>query len=491
MKKMHISKNNNFIGNIIFTSVMIIGIAMIPSLLMAIRYHDTECIFSMLIISLSCIVIGFTGSRLLTGDIKYIRLDICYVATSLTWVLMILISILPFYFSNNGYSLADSIFEACSGWSTTAASAIKMSSMPPCLQLWKCTCNWMGGIGIIVLSVTFLKSWQYTAQILVFTEVPGPLFMKSTMTFRESYRRILTIYSLLTLLQFVLLYLFKMPAFHALKTALSISSTAGLNHFDIATVIAFSPAIKIIITVFTFLASVNFAIFVLALSGQWKKLFRATEFRYLTGSIVFITLIICIVRMNTESIENTEKLIADSFMQVISFVSTSGYIISDMSNWHIFIITMLVMLSIIGPSAFSTGGGIKIARFICTLKSIKYGIYKLIHPRSVKNQTYNGYPVSNNLILKALIYVFLFFITLVFGALLLSLSGINIEDSIDFSVAMLTNTGTAANQMTEDFLYSDYNGFTKLIMSILMIAGRLEIYPVLIIFSLGFWKTEK
>lgn len=469
---------------------MILGIAMIPSLIMAIRYDDTYCIYTMLAISISCIAIGFVGSKFLTGDIKYIRLDICYVATSLTWVLMILISILPFYLSGNGYSLMDSLFEACSGWSTTAASAIKMSSMPPALQLFKCTCNWMGGIGIIVLSITFLKSWQFTAQTLAFTEVPGPLFMKSTMTFRESYRRILLIYSSLTLLQFMLLYLFKMPAFHALKTALSISSTAGLNHFDIATVIAFSPAIKIIITVFTFFASINFAIFVLALSGRWKKLFGATEFRYLVGSIAFLTAAICIIRMRTEPVVSTEKLIADSFMQLVSFISTSGYIITDMSNWHILIITILVLSSIVGPSAFSTGGGIKIARFICAWKSIKYGIYKLIHPRSVRNQTYNGAPISNNLILKALIYVFLFFITLVFGALLLSLTGISLEDSFDFSVGMLTNTGLAVNQMTTDFLYSEYSGFTKLIMSILMIAGRLEIYPVLIMFSLGFWKTE-
>ena len=491
MKARNIGRNTNFIGNIVFTAIMILGISMIPSLLMAIRYKDMTSVFTMFIISSLSIVIGFIGSRYLTDDITYIRLDVCYIATSLTWILMIALSVLPFYFSGNGYSLIDSIFEACSGWSTTAASAIKMNTLPPCLQLWKCTCNWMGGIGIIVLSVTFLKSWQFTAQTLVFTEVPGPLFMKSTMTFRASYRRILLIYSLLTILQFALLCLFGLPPFHALKTALSVASTSGLQHFDVATVLAFSPAIKIIITIFTFFASINFAIFVLAISRKGERLIKATEFRYLISSLFVVSGVVCLIRMATEPVKNIGKLIADSFMQVVSFSSTSGYIITDASNWNVFAVTLLVLTSIVGASAFSTGGGIKIARFICAMKSIKYGIYKSIHPHSVKNQKYNGYPVSNNLILKALIYVYLFFITLVIGSFMLSLAGLSLGDSLDFSVAMLTNTGTPAGKLAGDFLYSGYNGFSKLIMSILMIAGRLEIYPVLIIFSLIFHKTEK
>ena len=130
MKARNIGRNTNFIGNIFFTAIMILGISMIPSLLMSIRYKDMTSVFTMLIISSLSIIIGFIGSRYLTDDITYIRLDVCYIATSLTWILMIALSVLPFYFSGNGYSLIDSIFEACSGWSTTAASAIKMNYTP-------------------------------------------------------------------------------------------------------------------------------------------------------------------------------------------------------------------------------------------------------------------------------------------------------------------------------------------------------------------------
>lgn len=491
MSKFRIGKNTNFVGNIVFTAIMILGISMLPSLIMAVKYSDYSSIKTFMIMSILCICIGFIGNRYITSDITTVRLDICYIATTLTWLLMIFLSTLPFYFAGKGYSMADSIFEACAGWSTTAASVIKMNSMPACLQLWKCSCNWLGGIGIIVLSVTFLKSWQFTGQTLVFTEVPGPLFMKSTMTFRASYRRILLIYSSLTMIQFILLQIFGMPPFHALKTALSISSTAGLQHFEIGTIIAFSPAIKIIITVFTFFASINFAIFVLAISKKWHRLLKATEFRYLIFSSVILTSVICIIRIATEPMKNIGRVIGDSLMQLISFSSTSGYIITDMSSWHMTAITLLILTSIVGASAFSTGGGLKLARFICAFKSIKYGIYKSIHPHSVKTQTYNGYPISNNLILKALIYCYLFFITLLFGSIALSACGLNLSDSFDFSVAMLTNTGAAANQLLTDFLYANYSASSKLIMSILMIAGRLEIYPVLIIFSLGFWKREK
>lgn len=491
MNKIHIGKNTNFVGNIVFTAVMILGISMLPSLIMAVRYSDYNSIKIFMIMSLLCIIIGFVGSRYITSDITTVKLDICYIATTLTWILMIGLSVLPFYFAGKGYSFVDSIFEACAGWSTTAASVIKMNSLPACLQLWKCTCNWMGGIGIIVLSVTFLRSWQFTGQTLAFTEVPGPLFMKSTLTFRASYRRVLAIYSSLTIIQFILLWAFGMPPFHALKTALSVSSSAGLQHFNIGTVIAFSPAIKIIITIFTFFASINFAIFVLAISRKWKKLFKATEFRYLIFSLAALTGIISMVRIITEPVKNVGKIIADSFMQIVSFSSTSGYIITDMSNWHMTAVTLIILSSIVGASAYSTGGGLKIARLICAFKSVKYGIYKSIHPHSIKTQTYNGYPISNSLILKALIYGYLFFITLLFGSIMLAASGLNISDSFDFSVAMLTNTGAAANQLLTDFLYSNYNSPAKIIMSLLMVAGRLEIYPVLIIFSLGFWKGEK
>lgn len=491
MNSAHLNKNSNFVVNIILTALLIFGLALMPSVITAIKYGDTVCQNIMFAESVICILVGYLGSRYFTSDISSVKPRTCYLATTITWGIMIILSIIPFYTAGYGYTIEDSLFEACAGWSTTGASVIRMDTLPLCLQLWKCTCNWMGGLGIILLSVTFIKSWQFTGQTLVSTEVPGPQFMKSTMTFRKSYRRILGVYTALTLLQFILLTSFGMPVFRSLETALSIQSSAGLQHFSVETIIGFSPAIKGIITIFTIFSSVNLAIFAMLLGGEWRKIVTATE---LNGAII-IAVISTALLTCANAIENGFGHMIDnlcnSFMQIVSFMSTSGYIITDIDGLPEISVVTIAICCIIGASAFSTGGGIKVARFICAMKSIKFGIYRHIHPRIVKTQKYNGVTIANKLILKSLVYIFLFFSFMIFSALALAATGADLESSLAAAVAMLTNTGTAINHLGNNFIYSGYGTAAKIIMSILMIGGRLEIYPLLLILSAGFFRTDK
>lgn len=485
-----LTNNRKFIFNIVSTAMLIYGVAMIPSVLMCIRYHEDLCSKPMMVISLICITLGLQGNRLLKTNVVSVKPRISYLTTISTWMLILLLSALPFYLSGEGYKLIDCIFESCAGWSTTGASVIANSTLPVGLQLWRATCNWLGGIGIILLTLIFLPNWQFIGHSLITAEARGPEFVKDATTFKKSLKRLLLIYLLMTLVQFILLCVAGMRPFHALLTSLSNISTSGLQHFDHDSIIAFSPLIKGIVVIFSYFAALNVSAMIMVSLGKWKRAMQSTEIKVFTAMILACSVFVTVDLVLSGSRKNIFSLFGGALAQVISFCTTSGYIVTGATKWPMICKTLLLLLTFIGGCAISTAGGIKVARLICGWKTIHFGVYRHIHPHSVKTLQYNRSAIKSAAILQANVYIAVFMLTFIFGALFLSIDSISIQTALNTSISMLSNTGTTINDLGGAGTLESFSTFSKLVMSVLMIAGRLEIYPLLLLFFRSFWSSE-
>ena len=476
--------------NIMFIAIMIYGIAMLPSLIMAIRYEEVGVYKCMYTLSALCIFFGFIGYRFLPNNLVNVKLRVCYMTTILTWLLLIFLSALPYYTSGMHYSFIDCLFESTASWTTTGASAIVNSTLPIGLKLWRSTCNWMGGIGIILLTLTFLPSWQFVGHRLATTEVRGPSFLMSTITFRKAYRRILFIYLGITLLQYVLLRIAGMPQLSSLLTALSNTSTSGLQHLNNGVITYLSTPVKVIITVFAFIGSVNVSVLVSLLIGRFSVLKRNSEIKMYLLEIALVSLVIAASLAIIDKSGSFLSSLGDSVMQVISFASTAGYIIVPCSNWNSLAISLIIFISLLGACAISTGGGLKMARVVYAFKTLSNTIYSHLHPRSIRTITYNGQPTKTENITRSCMYIALFMVTLVLGGLLLTADGTDLYTAISYSQAMISNVGSPITELADPGIVAGVSSFNKSVMSLLMLCGRLEIYPVLMIFSLNFWSGD-
>ena len=483
-------RNRRFILNILSDALMIFGVSMLPSFLLSLICRETQVTGVEGIAAALCIGAGFAG-RSRSGKIEaQVRPRIWYMTAFFTWLLLICITVPVFYFSIAGYSLTDAMLEATASWTTTGVGIYDTASLPYSLQLLRSTCNWLGGVGIIMTILSLVPTRQFLGYGLVSTEFPGPSFLKSGDPFRKGYRKVVLVYMLLTMLQFILLLIAGMPEFTSLLTALSNTSTSGLRHINNGVVTGLSGPVRIIITVFAFLGSVNCTIFLLIMNRRTKEIRYNSEIRVFAGTLLLAGAVITAFAAAGSTGKSLFRAFGEVLMQLISFVSTSGYIITDYSSWPLPCIMLVLLLMFSGACAVSTGGGIKTARIIIAVKSVSYGIYRHMHPSSVRTLTLNRKPMTGDQVVRANLFIVLFMLFWLGGALLISLDDVSVYKALTYSQAMLTNTGNTIGDMGAPALVQGFTPFTKAVMCILMIAGRLEIYPFIMIFLRSFWKSD-
>lgn len=485
------NKESKFVLHIISTAVMIFGFFIIPAVLVCLRYNDYEQLKVISVIMILCILFGAIGQKSFRGEVIRVTSRICFMTTIFTWLVLIVITSFPFYFCSLNMSFIDAVFEAVAAWTTTGISVIDSDVMPIGLQMLRASCNWMGGLGIIVLALTFLPTWQFVGRSLVVTELPGPGFIKSNTTFRKAYRRSLLVYIGLTVFQYILLRLAGMPRSQALITALSNISTSGLVHINNGNIIALSLSVKIIITLFAFFGSLNFSVFILLSLRKIHEAFRNPELKFHSARIGITTIIISVViSISTGYTSSGLKEIGNILMQVTSYFSTSGFIVTNTSTWPATCKALIIMQLFIGASAISSGGGIKAARVIIAFKTSTSTIYRYIHRNIIKPIHYDGEALKLNTLLRSNLFIAVFVISYLIGATILSLD-LDIRSALNTSVAMLSNTGSYIGQIATPNTINNYSFLSKLTMCLLMLAGRLEIYPILLIFFRGFWRSNK
>lgn len=470
---------------------LIEGIAMLPCVFAAVFFEEWNASVSLFPVSIFCICAGLVIMTQLKFKKIHLKLHEAFLIACFSWIYCSIIGMIPFYTSGCGFTLAGSFFESVAGFTTTGCTVLDTNMMPLALQLWRAICHWLGGMGILILVLSIFPMLGISGQFVMSAEAPGPAFERLGMKISEASKYLYGIYLFFTAAEFILLAIGPMDIFTALCATLSSISTAGLIITDANAVYFQSTYVRFIIMLFTILSTLSYLIFYMILRGRWRDALKNTEARAYLGIICISTAAIAIVLKATGTYSGLWQALKDSLCQVVSISSTSGYFVCDYMNWPVFTQVVLFFLMIAGGCSASTSGSLKIIRIIVMLKLVKRGIFRRIHPHAVKPVMLEGRPISAPLASSITMHILLYVGVLMAGSVLLSLNNLGMETTITAVLGIFSNTGMALGQVGATGYFGMFNGFSLFVLSMLMIAGRLEMYAIILLFTPSFWRPDK
>ena len=411
------------------------------------------------------------------------------VCVGLSWVVLSAVGCLPFCISGEIPSFVDAFFETVSGFTTTGASIVpEVEKLSRGILYWRSFSHWLGGMGVLVFLLAFTgpKGQGFTMHLLR-AESPGPSVGKLVPKMRTTAALLYIIYVALTILDVIFLVAGDMPLFEAVCHAFG---TAGTGGFGIKndSFASYSPYLQNVTTVFMALFGVNFSCYYLLLVGQWRNVFRDEELRAYFGIIlVAIGLIVWNLRGFYDTVEETLRQAA---FQVSAVITTTGYATTDFDLWPSFSKTILLGLMIVGASAGSTGGGLKVARVLLLLKSLRRNLHKTLNPRKVEIIRNNGDVVDEQVLENTNAYFAAYAVILFAIFLIISLDGFSVGTNVSAVLCTFNNIGPGLEAVGPTCNFSGFSNLSKLALSWGMLAGRLEIFPMLVLFSGRTWRRR-
>ena len=412
-----------------------------------------------------------------------------YMIVSFGWVLFSFFGAIPFIITGAIPSYTDAFFETISGFTTTGASILdNIEALSHGLLFWRSMTQWLGGMGIIVLSIVVLPILGIGGMQLFIAEVPGPTPDKLHPRIKETAKRLWAVYLIITLLEVVLLLAGKMPLFDAVCHSFTTLATGGYSTKQASIAFYTSPYIQYVVIFFMIIAGINFSLSYFAMHLRFKRIWKNEEFRsYLTFIAIFTT-IVTLILMDSFKGDRFEKLFRDALFQVVSIMTTTGFATTDYLTWRSSAIVLLLVLMFFGGSAGSTGGSIKIIRVVLMLKNGFQELKKLIHPNAIVPVRIDNEAVNQATITNVLAFISVYILITVIGTIVVSLLGYDIETSMGAVAATLGNIGPGIGEVGPMFNYAHFNVFGKWFLSFLMLIGRLELFTVLVLFTPAFWK---
>lgn len=414
------------------------------------------------------------------------------VVVALSWIVLSLFGCLPFWISGAIPSFVDALFETASGFTTTGATILsgeQVDGLAKSLLLWRSFTHWVGGMGVLVFLIAFLPLSGAQNMYIMKAESPGPSVGKLVPRVRTTALILYSIYSAMTVVLFLLLICGDMPIFDALNTAFG---TAGTGGFAIRSdsFASYSTYSQIVVTVFMLLFSLNFNAYFLVLCGKIKEAFN-TEIRVFLGivaaAIVVITLNVYFTASEACAYTFGEALKHSAF-SVASIISTSGYATAYFNYWPAFSQAVLVLLMFIGACAGSTGGGIKVSRVVVLYKGATHEMKRMLHPKQVKKISVDGHVVEHEVVRGINSYMMVFVLLFIASFLLVSLNCSDFLTNFTAVATTINNVGPGLGKVGPDGSFGFYSAFSKLVFIFDMLAGRLELFPMLLLFSPKTWR---
>ena len=415
-----------------------------------------------------------------------------YVIVAMVWVVFSAFGLLPYYLSGQVPSLTDAWFESMSGFTTTGATIIpNLDVITHGLLFWRSLTQWIGGMGIIVLSIAILPIFGLNGMQLYAAEVSGLTYEKVSPRIADTAKMMWTIYVLLTVTEVVALWLCGMDIFDAICHSFSTIATGGFSTHNNSLAFYESPAIHYTVTFFMFISGINFVLLIYLLRGKGRNLFKDEELRWYSIAVlvfaVTLTLGLYIARPGWTSL-HMERAFRDSLFTVISSMTSTGYTISDYMYWPVVAWVVIFFLMLTGACAGSTAGGIKWVRLAIILKNGAAEFQRRIHPNAIIPVKLNEKAVPqqtiNNIMAFLIFYIFIIVITVV----IFCASGVNFDESIGAAVSAIGNVGISIGQFGPSGTYAEFPTIAKWVMSLVMLIGRLEIFTVLLLFTRVLWK---
>ena len=464
--------------------LLVEAVALVLPLLVALLYREdpTPFLLTIAIVALC----GFGLSALPCRSRQFFTRE-GFVAVGLIWIITGLVGSLPFLFCGYFATPMDCIFESCSGFTTTGASILTdIESLPKGILFWRSFTHWLGGMGVLVLATAIVPTMGIRSHYLTQAETPGPVFSKLVPKQSQTSKILYSMYFALTALEIVCLKLAGMPLYDCFIHAFSSAGTGGFSNRNASVGAYGSVAIEMIITVFILLFSLNFAVYFLLLTRRWKEALESDELRFFFLVVSGATVLIALTNLGYYT--NVWESLRYAVFQVASIISTTGFATADYVLWPQFSQMILVLLMFCGACAGSTGGGMKCSRILTLLRSIRRDLHHITHPRSVEVVKLDGKVVSEDTLHSLLVFVGAY-VFLVFGAaLIISLDGNSFAVSFSASLTCVSNVGPGLELIGPTGNFSSFSALSKGVMSLCMIAGRLEIFPILILFSPTAWR---
>lgn len=436
-------------------------------------------------ISALCIVLGYLCTLVgVKSNQLYPKEG--FVAVSLGWIVMSFFGALPFLFTGEIPSLTDALFETISGFTTTGASILSdVEALSHTSLFWRSFTHWIGGMGVFVFVMAILPMMGGSTMNLMKAESPGPSVGKLVPKVKDTAKILYLIYIFITIFQIIILLLCRLPLFDSLTLTFGSVGTGGFGIKN-DSIAGYSTAVQNVITVFMILSGINYSAYFCILCKQVKEAFRIEEVRVYLLIILSAVTLIC---FNTFSLyESIGETIKHAFFQVGSIITTTGFATTDYNNWPLLSKTILVMLMFIGACAGSTGGGIKVSRITILFKTIKKELHILMHPRLVKKIKVDGHAVPHEVIRSTNVFIAVYFVIFFISLLLISVDNLDFTSSFTAVAATLNNIGPGLDAVGPTGNFAGFSIFSKYILMFDMLAGRLEIFPMLILFHPACWK---
>ena len=476
-----------FAGDIL----LLLAISMILPLIIAILKGEATSLIAFIITISICILFYSIGLIFFRKPDYIFKFRDGFIVTTLVWVLVTIIGSLPYLFSNILPSYIDCLFESASGFTTTGASVIPdVEALPRSILFWRSMTNWIGGMGILVLLSAILSSWGINGQTIAFNESTGPSKSKLTSRFSDTAKLLYALYISLTCILILALKICKLTWFEAVTHAFSTVATGGFSTYNNGMMHFTNPMVRIVIIIFMIIAGLNFNLLLQCNNKVGiKKLFTDIEVKYYLEIIAISTLLIFAYNLgfNHDKVSGT---FLDSLFQTVSIITTTGYATTDYTLWPTFSKMILLALFFTGACASSTSGGIKCIRLAVCLKLIKRSFSLKIHPNRIANITLNEHQVPRDTVIRVTTFILTYLSMIVVGTLLISTSGFDLMTNFSAASSCLGNIGPGFSFVGPTTTYIDYSGFSKVICSILMLIGRLEILPAFVIFSRNYWNPN-
>lgn len=408
------------------------------------------------------------------------------VATALSWIVLSFFGALPFWFTGEIPSFTDALFETVSGFTTTGASILSdVEALSHCSLLWRSFTHWVGGMGVLVFLLAIIPLSGGSHINLIRAESPGPSVGKLVPKAKYTARILYVIYFGLTIIEFIFLLFGRMPVFDALATSFG---TAGTGGFGIKndSMMSYSPYIQWVVTIFMILFGVNFNAYYFLLFHQVKKAFHMEEVRYY---FIIILLSILIIFFNILPLyENAFDSLTHAAFQVGSIITTTGFSTTDFGVWPQVSKTVLVLLMFIGACAGSTGGGIKVSRLVILVKSLTKELNSYIHPKSIKKIKMDSKPIEHEVVRSTNVYFITYMLLFAASVLAISFDGKDLVTNFTAVAATFNNIGPGLELVGPTQNFEHFSSSAKYLLIFDMLAGRLELFPLLILFHPAIWK---
>ena len=480
--------NARIIGRILGVLLVLEGIFMLTIIPVSLYYNEGDLVPVAISAGIT-LGVGFILARIFKKSEGTVGKRDGYLIVTSSWIVFSLFGSLPFVIGGAIPSYTDAFFETISGFTTTGASILTdIESMSHGLLFWRSMLQWLGGMGIIVLSLTILPIVKVGSMQLFSAEVPGPTPDKLHPKIKETAKRLWLIYLFFTLAEALLLRLGGMNVFDAVCHSFTTMATGGYSTKNESIAAFNSPYIHYVITIFMFIAGTNFSLAYFGMHGKLKKVFKNEEFIfYLSLLGVFIIGTAAVLHF---SMGNTpESSFRDAAFQVVSIVTTTGYATADYYSWSPFLILVIFILMFTGGSAGSTGGGIKMVRLLLLAKNSRQELNRLIHPNAIIPVRLNHKAVPKTVLNNVLAFIVFYFLITGVSAMIISAMGYDLSSSLSSVAATLGNIGPGLAQVGPTMNYAHFPDFGKWFLSFLMLLGRLELFTVLVLFTKWFYKN--